>query len=141
MKHITIRILSGLVLIAVIAGIAFLAYNAGVTHGSSLNVQAPAGVNGSQANPSYAMPYWWPFPFFGFGFFGLLALFFLVSVAFGAFRMMLFGPRFGWHGMHRRYGSWGERGTGEDIPPMFVEMHRRMHAADESKPADQAAQK
>ena len=37
MKHITLRILSGLVLIAVIAGIAFLAYNAGVARGTGSN--------------------------------------------------------------------------------------------------------
>jgi hypothetical protein len=141
MKHIVFRILSGLVLIAVIAGIALLAYNAGVTRGTSLNVQVPAGQNGSQAYPVYGMPLWWPFPFFGFSFFGLLALFFLLSVAFGAFRFMLFGPRFGWHMMHRRYGAWGDRGSSEGIPPMFAEMHRRMHAAEEGKPADQAAQK
>jgi hypothetical protein len=141
MKHIVFRILSGLVLIAVIAGIALLAYNAGVTRGTSLNVQVPAGQNGSQAYPVYGMPLWWPFPFFGFSFFGLLALFFLLSVAFGAFRFMLFGPRFGWHMMHRRYGAWGDRGSSEGIPPMFAEMHRRMHAAEEGKSADQAAQK
>jgi hypothetical protein len=67
---------------------------------------------------------------------------FFLFVAFGAARLMLFGPRFGWHWMQRRYGAWGEGGSGEGgIPPMFVKMHRRMHAADEGKPADTAAQK
>jgi hypothetical protein len=139
MRHIGLRIFFAVVLIAAIGGIAFLAFNAGVTHGTA--IQAPAGQNSGQAYPVYATPYWYPFPFFGFGFFGLLAMFFLFFVAFGAARFVLFGPRFGWHGMRRRYGSWGEGGSGEGIPHMFVEMHRRMHAADEGKPADQATQK
>ena len=135
MKHITLRIVSGLVLIAVIAGIGLLAYNAGVTHGTSLNVQLPSGGNGS---PIYPAGYWWPFGFFGFGFFGLLALFFLIPVAFGAFRMMLFGPRFGWHRMHRWNGSWGDRNWGDGVPPMVAEMHRRMHEADDKASTDPA---
>ena len=139
MRHIFLRLLAALVLLAAIAGVALLAYNAGVAHGTSLNVQVPAGQTGSQAYPVY--PFWWPFPFFGFGFLGLLALLFLLSVAFGAARLMLFGPRFGWHMMHRRYGTWGDRGSGEGIPPMFAEMHRRMHAAEEEKSTDQAPQK
>ena len=141
MKHITLRILSGLVLIAVIAGIAFLAYNAGVTRGTGATIQVPTGQNGSPSYPVYGMPLWWPFPFFGFSLFGLLALFFLLSVAFGAARLMLFGPRYGWHMMHRRYGNWDDRDSSKDIPPMFAEMHRRMHAADEDKSADQVGQK
>ena len=139
MRHIFLRLLAALVLLAAIAGVALLAYNAGVTHGTSLNVQVPAGQTGSQAYPVY--PFWWPFPFFGFGFFSLLALFFLVSIAFGAFRMMLFGPRFGWHRMHHRYGPWGDRDWSEGVPPMVAEMHRRMHANEEGKPADQTTQK
>ncbi len=140
MKYIGFRILSGLVLIAVIAGIAILAYNAGVTHGTSLTEAAPAGESGAQAYPFYGGPFWWPFPFFGFGFLGLLAVFFLLSIAFGAFRRMLWGPRFGWHMGHRMYGHWGDKGWEEGIPPMMAEMHRRMHEAEEGKPADQATQ-
>ncbi len=139
MKHIGLRILFAFVLIAAIGGIAFIAYNAGVTHGAA--IQAPTSQTGSQVYPVYGMPYWFPFPFFGFGFFGLLALLFLFFVAFGAARFVIFGPRFGWHRMQRRYGGWGDQGSDEGIPPMFVEMHRRMHAADEGKSADQATQK
>jgi hypothetical protein len=141
MKHIGFRIFFALVLIAAIGGIAFLAYNAGVTHGTVSTIQAPTSQNGSQSYPVYATPYWNPFPFFGFGFFGLMAIFFLFWVAFGAVRFVLFGPRFGWHRMQRRYGGWGDQGSGGEIPPMFTEMHRRMHAAEEGKPSDQAAQK
>ncbi len=141
MRHIIFRLLAAVVLIAAIAGIAFLAYNAGVAHGTAINVQSTAGQAGSPSSPVYAVPFWWPFPFFGIGFFGILAGLFLLSIAFGAFRFMLWGPRFGRHWMHRRYGYWGEAGPGEGVPPMVAEMHRRMHEADQGKPADQAAQK
>ncbi|OGO25611.1 MAG: hypothetical protein A2136_11155 [Chloroflexi bacterium RBG_16_54_11] len=141
MKYIVFRILSGLVLMAVIAGIAILAYNAGVAHGTSLTEAASAGQSGAQSYPLYGGHFWWPFPFFGFGFFGLLAVLFLLSIAFGAFRYMLFGPRFGWHRLHHRYGIWDDKGAGDDVSPMFAEMHRRVHAAEGEKPADQATQK
>jgi hypothetical protein len=140
MRHIGFRIFFALVLIAAIAGIAFLAFNAGVTHTTNA-IQAPTSQNGIQAYPVYATPYWYPFPFFGFGLFSFLAVLFLFFAALGAARLMIFGPRFGWHRMNRRYGGWGNEGSGEGIPPMFVEMHRRMHAAEESKPGDQATQK
>ncbi len=141
MRHITLRILAGFVLIAAIAGIALLSYNAGVTHGQALSAAAPATQSGGQAYPVY--PYWWPFPFFGFGIFGLLGAFFLFWVAFAALRFTLWGPRFGWRRWGRGYGHWGERGSGEDfpIPPMMSEMHRRMHQADEGKQADPSTQK
>ena len=141
MKHIGFRIFFALVLLAAIAGIAYLAFNAGVTHSMVYPPQAPGGQNGIQAYPVYATPYWYPFPFFGFSFFGFLAVLFLFFAAFGAARLMIFGPRFGWHRMNHRYGRWGDESSGEGIPPMFIEMHRRMHAAEEGKPADQATQK
>jgi hypothetical protein len=134
MRNFTLRILAALVLIAALAGVAVLAYNAGASHQAAI---APTA--GSQTgSPAYG-PFWWPFPFWGFGFFGLIAAFFLFWLAFGALRFVLWGPRFGWRRWHRGYGYWGERGEGEEppIPPMMAEMHRRMHAADESKPAGQ----
>jgi len=141
MRHIFFRLLAGLLLLAAIAGIALLAYNAGVTHGQALGAVAPATQNSGQVYPVY--PFWWPFPFFGFGFFGLLAAFFLFWIAFAALRFALWGPRFGWHRWRRGYGYWGERGSGEEpsIPPMMAELHRRMHEAEGSKPADQPTQK
>jgi hypothetical protein len=136
MRHIGLRIFFAFVVIAAIAGIAFIAYNAGAAH--TTTIQALAAQTGSQAYPVYATPYWYPFPFFGYGFFGFLAVIFLFWVAFGAIRFVLFGPRWGWR---RRYGGWGNGGNGEGIPPMWTEMHRRMHAAEEGKPAEPATQK
>ncbi len=141
MRHITLRIIAGLVLIAAIAGIAVLAYNAGVAHGQALSAVAPTTQSGGQVYPFY--PFWWPFPFFGLGIFGVLAAVFLFFLAFGALRFVLWGPRWGWRRWHRGYGYWGERGTGEEppIPPMMAEMHRRMHAEDEGKSAGPSTQK
>jgi hypothetical protein len=139
MKHIIFRILFGLVLIAAIAGIALVAFNAGVVHSADTNSQIPATQNGGQSYPVYGIHYWQPFRFFGFGCFGPLALLFLLFLAFGAARSMIWGPRFGWRMMHHGYAPWGDKGEG--VPPMFAEMHRRMHAAEEGKPANQAPQK
>jgi hypothetical protein len=141
MKHFVFRILFGLVLFSAIAGIALIAYNAGVTHSAATNIQTPAAQNGGQSYPVYVMPYWRSFPFFGFGCFFPLALLFLLFLAFGAARRMLWGPRFGWRMWHRGYAPWGDKGSDEGVPPMFAEMHRRMHAAEGEKPADQPPQK
>lgn len=141
-RNIGFRILAGLVLLAAVAGIAYFAFNAGVTQGAAVNIQtAPAG---GQPVPfyGYGMPYWRPFPFFGFGCFGLLVPLFLIFLAFGAMRHMLWGPRHGWHGMHQMHHSpWGDKGPGDEfVPPMFAEWHRRAHSNPE-KPEDSADQK
>lgn len=127
MKHIVLRLIAALVLLAAILGIAFFAYNAGVTHPGVANPPAPAGEANGQAYPyfGYAAPFWHPFPFFGFGCLGLLVPLFLLFVAFGAFRWMLWGPRWGWRHMHHFHGM-GD-GTSEGVPPMFSEWHRRAH--------------
>ncbi len=136
MRNIYFRILAGLVLVLAIAGIAILAYNAGVSNGAANNA-APAVQNNVQ--PVYGWPYWRPFGFFGFGCLVPLAFLFLFFVAFGALRRVIWGPRWGWHMRHfGRY--WDDKGPG-NIPPMFSEMHRRMHEADEGKTTDTTPQK
>ena len=98
-KNVVFRILAGLVLLAAIAGIAFFAFNAGMARGAALNLQAPAAQRGGQPVPyyGYGMPFLHPLPFFGFGCFGVLIPLFLLFLAFGAARRMLWGPRWGWH--------------------------------------------
>lgn len=147
MKHIVYRIVAGLVLIATIAGIAFFAFNAGTAYNAA-NLQVQASTPAAGQTMPYAYGYGMPFgfhrAFLGFGCFGALIPLFLVCLAFGAFRRMLWGPRFGWHRMHHGYrsmGNWGEHGKGEGFPPMMAEMHRRMHAAEENKSDDPATQK
>jgi hypothetical protein len=144
MKHIVFRIIAALVLLAAIASVAFFAFNAGVARGEAANLQAPANQSGTPAYPFYGMPYWRPFPFFGFGFLGLFALFIPIFLIFSAARFIIWGPRFRRHWMHGGPGRWSRWGNGDseqDIPPMVAEMHRRMHEADKEKPADAGTQK
>jgi len=122
---IVMKIVSALVLVAAIAGIAFFAYQAGVVHGSPVTIQAPTGETSPAPYPYDGMPFGYGmhgafFPFFGFGCFGLLIPLFLFFLAMRAFRFMAWGPRWGRH-MH---GHW----HGEDgVPPMFSEWHKRSH--------------
>jgi hypothetical protein len=119
-----LRIISALVLIAAIAGIAFFAYQSGVTHGSPVTLEAPSGqsVPAPYPYPYYGMPFrpWG----FGFGCFGILIPLFLFFLAFSAFRFLLWGPRWGWR--HHHHGPWGREWNG-DVPPMFEEWHKRAH--------------
>jgi len=127
-----LRIVAGLVLLAAIAGVAFFAFQAGVAKGSPITIQAPSG----DSNPApgefnrrldapfhdprfgYGMRFHHPFGF-GFGCFGPLLALLLLLLAFKAFRVMMWGPRWGWGHHH----GWGERG----VPPMFEEWHKKMH--------------
>jgi len=119
-KNVVFRIVAGLFLLAAIAGIAFFAYQAGVTHGAMANLQLPAGATGVLPSPYYGMH-----PFFGFGFIGVLVVFFLLMVAMASLRRMMWGPRWGWR--HMGHGPMGHGPWGEEVPPMFAEWHRRAH--------------
>lgn len=130
-KHVFFRIVAGLILLAAITGIAFFAYQAGAAHAVAGNLQAPVAGTAEAPYLFHGMPYG-PFMWFpGFGFFGFLGLLiplFFVFLAFSAMRHMLWGPRWGWRHMEHnpmRHGPW-EQG----VPPMFVEMHHRAHAAE-----------
>jgi hypothetical protein len=125
-KNIAFRIFAGLVLLAAIAGIAYFAYQAGVNSGAVANL--------SLANTETVVPFYLHYwnPFFGFGIFGLLFVFFLAALAMGAMRRLFWGSRWDWrhlrydptrHGLRGHYGPWSE-----GVPPMFTEWHRRVHA-------------
>jgi len=121
------RILSAVVLVAAIAGIAFFAFRAGVAQGSPITIEAPSGETAPLPYPYYGwgMPFHRPFGF-GFGFIGFLILLFLFFAALRAFRFMLWGPRWGWgHHMGHHQGPWGRWENG--VPPMFEEWHKRAH--------------
>jgi hypothetical protein len=121
-----LRIVSALVLVAAIAGIAFFAYQAGITNGSPVTIQAPSGDANVAPAPypyygyGYGMPFRHPFGF-GFGCFGAFLVFFLVIVALKSFRFLFWGPRWGHH-----MGHWGQRWEG-GAPPMFDEWHKKAH--------------
>ena len=129
-NSIGLRIVSALVLIAAIAGIAFFAFRAGVAQGSPITIEAPSGETAPMPYPyyGYGMPYHGPFGFV-FGFFGFLFVLFLFFAALRAFRFLFWGPRWGW-GHH--HGPWG-RGWEHGVPPMFEEWHKRAHGQPEER--------
>ena len=137
-----LRIVSLLVMVAAIAGIAFFAYQAGVVHGSPITIKAPEGQVAPMPYPNYG--YGMPFgyghhmmPFFGLGCFGLLIPLFLFFLAMKAFRMMLWGPRWGrhMHGEHGHHGPWG-RHWENGVPPMFEEWHKKAHGEQPENESD-----
>ena len=120
-----LRIFAALVLVAAVAGIAFLAFQAGVAQGSPITIESPSSETVPAPYPyyGYGMPFHRPWGF-GFGCLGPLLAFFLL---FFAFRFLFWGPRWGWrhhyggHGLWRH--DWGERG----VPPFFEEWHKRVN--------------
>jgi len=136
-KHIGLRILAGLVLLLAIAGLTFMAYQAGVNHTAMVVAQTSRGTIPA-SYPSYG--WLWPPFLFPFGCFVPLIALFLIFLAFGAFRFMLWGPR-RWEGRHmyRHHGPWGwdsEKG----VPPVFDEWHKKAHGGNEPD-GENAAQK
>ncbi len=126
-NNIGLRIVSALVLIAAIAGIAYFAFQAGIGQGSPVTLEAPSGQSAPAPYPYYGwgIPFHHPFGF-GFGCFGPLLALFLLFLAFRAFHFLFWGPRWGWR--HQRFGRglWG-RHWEEGVPPMFDEWHKRAH--------------
>ena len=134
MNNIGFRVIAGLVLVAAILGIGYFAYNAGVAQGTAAHLPAATGGAAAQQYPFYAYgaPFWMPFPFMGFGCLGLLLPLLLLCIAFGAFRRMMWGPRWGWHRMH--HGPWMDEAGRSGPPPFFDAWHRRAHGeADPNK--------
>ena len=119
---IALRIVSGVVLVAVIAAIGFFAFLTGVAQGSPITIEAPSGEGMPMPYPHYGYGYGMRghHPF-GFGFGCLIPLVgvFLLVLALKSFRVMMWGPRWGWGGRH----GWGEG----NVPPMFDEWHKKAH--------------
>ena len=125
-----LRIVSALVLLAALAGIAFFAFQAGVAKGSPVTIQVPEGQTAPAPYPFYGYGYGMPFhgPHFGLGYgfccFGPLFALFLIFLAFKAFRILLWGSHWGGH-LHGR-GPWG-RHWENGVPPTFEEWHKKAH--------------
>ncbi len=124
-----LRVISALVLIAVIAAIGYFAFQAGVAKGSPITIEAPSGQTAPMPYPYYGwgMPFHRPFGF-GFGFFGFLFVIFLFFIALRVLRVLFWGPRWG-HPMghhHGGHGPWG-RSWENGAPPIFEEWHKRAH--------------
>jgi hypothetical protein len=115
------RILAGLVLIAVVAGIAFFAFNAGVAQGVATKLPQSATQPGNMPYFQHGAPFFWH-PFFGI--FGFLIGLFLLFFVFRLISFIVFGPRWGYMG-HRH--MWRHGWYEGDVPPMVKEMHDRLH--------------
>ena len=142
-EKIGLRIVSALVLIAALAGIAFFAFQAGIANGSPITIEAPSGESVPAPYPYYGYGYGMPFhrAHFGFGFgcFGPLIALFLFFIALKSFRFLFWGPRWGHMGHHGGHG-WG-RHWENGVPPMFEEWHKRAHGQSPDTEASDTSEK
>ena len=129
-----LRIVAGLILLVAIGAIAFFAFQAGVAQGSPITIEPPSGDANAVPAPYYGYGYGMRFhhPFgFGFGCIGPLLALILLFIALKSFRILFWGPRWGWGGhRHGGHGPWGRHWEG-GAPPMFDEWHKRAHNAPE----------
>jgi uncharacterized membrane protein len=107
----------GLLVIGTMAGVEYWAYNAGLDHGLA-NAHAAAG-----GTPVVAWPRWG----FGFGFFPLFPIFFILLWVFLLRGLFWRGRSWG------RACGYGYRSGG--VPPQFEEWHRRAHGQSGTEPA------
>ena len=148
-RSIVFRIIAGLVLLAVLAGIAFFAYQAGVSQGMVSELPSGSGLPENVPQSGY-----WPSWHYGRGglffapFFLLRCLvgLFLFFLAVSAFRFLLWGPRWRMHhwghpGMWGRgpwgHGPWSDWKPGEGPQSMFDVWHRKAH---EGMPAPESGE-
>jgi hypothetical protein len=132
MFKIIVRVVLGLVLFALVAGLLAGAgawiYNSGVTQGlaASGKLTLPANGQPNGINPMFGYS---PFFFHPMGFlgpFGLIPLFIITLILFGVLSRLFFWGRFGARqGFHGHFGRWSD--DTDRIPPMVEEWHRRMH--------------
>jgi hypothetical protein len=112
------RILMGLLVIGLLAGVGAYSYNLGLAQGA---LESGRVLTTPGAGQTVVV---WPRPWFGFGFFPffpLLFIFFWIFVLRGLFWR---GP---WWGRGYRGGYGG-------VPPAFDEWHRRAHAEGPQEP-------
>jgi hypothetical protein len=136
-SSIIFRVLAAIVLVAVMAGGVFMAFQAGQAQGYALSASAEGGAQAGAAAPQTPVMPYYPgrfghhfFPFMGI--FGFIPLLIGLCLFFGLIRMILWGPRrhhcgpwmygpYGnspWHGEHGEHPWHGgypgsEPGTGQ----------------------------
>ena len=112
-------IFAALALIAIMAGSAFFAFNAGVAQGSSVDAAAQTSGN----DDYYAMPFHHP-AWFGPACFWFFAPLCMIICAVKAVYFIFRGPRPGYHARRRGWHDW------DDCFPWFHE--QREHGSEES---------
>ena len=113
--RIVLSVLLALVVVAVLAGIGFYAYNAGIAQGMVDSGKLVTPTTGMSPSPYFGGRFFYH-PF-GFGFLGCLMpllVFFLIC---GLLRGIFWHGRWGGHHRHWENG----------YPPMLEEWHRKMH--------------
>jgi hypothetical protein len=106
------RLLMGVVVIAALATVGFYTYNLGVAHGAAESARAVAAP-GAGGPAVVFLPRPWGF---GFGFFPVFPLFFILFWFFVA------------RGLFWRGARWGRSCRYDGVPREFDEWHRRAHA-------------
>jgi hypothetical protein len=133
-RSIAFSVFVGLLLVALLAGVGYLAYQTGFAQGVAAS--GTAGIPAAYVQPAVVAtaPFLYPpVPWaYGFGWLGCLVPFLLVLAFFGLMRLT-FG--FGRHGGWRR-GGYGPGMRG--MPPFVEDWHRRAHGQD-SEPKEQGS--
>ena len=125
--RIAVRVLLAVILIVVVAGLGFYAYNIGLGQGlaESGKIVAPDGAGPSAGAAPYAYGPWFRGPFFDFGIFSCFVPILFLFLFYGLLRAIFgHGPR-GWG---RHYGPWNR-----EVPPAFEEWHRKAHEPQSDK--------
>jgi hypothetical protein len=135
-RRVVLGVLVVLLLIVGAVAVGGYGYSMGVARGLADSGKLVAPPIGGVAPYAYGAPYFYPGAFgFGFGFGFLRCLFPLLGflLIFALIRGLFWRGHGGWH------RGWGGRGygpggqdSGQGVPPMFAEWHKRAHG--EQKP-------
>jgi hypothetical protein len=111
-------VIGSLILIAGLAAIGYLIFQAGVAQGAEVGIEAF----------EFAHPMYGPRPFL-MGLFGFILVIFLVKFVMRMFFFPFFAFGMGRrHWRHRHPGMRGKWYEGEDLPPFFKDWHERAHS-------------
>jgi len=143
--RVLVGVLLVLLLIAIVAGVGWSAFNAGLMQGmvASGAQTLPADGGTVPVTPSTvpwhfgpwgvrAVGFGWGFHPFAFGLFGCLVPVLFLFLIFALFRLAFGGPRY-WGGPWSRGGTGWDSSQG-DIPPAVRDMHRKLHEMDATNP-------
>ncbi len=126
-----------LLLVGLVAGVGFTAYNMGVMQGAVVSGNLTPPVTGGVAPAApYAAPFWFYGPFgfhrpFGFGLVGCFVPLLFILLVFVLARLV-FRPRWGMRGGPWMRGDWDPaRG---DVPERVKEWHKKLHDAENQAP-------